>query len=380
MDGVRRGNRGAAYLVLGAAGAALVGWLVYAFTLTVIATSGGDRIMVIVLAVVALGIAAAVLLSPPVRDAEVAMARPLLGVELPAVRDRHSWDSRWRGAAWAGWVLLVGGVAAFVLLAGVPGGISLALSGPGRGAQALWRMPLGVLVVVGSFVIQTGFAWLLVRTAPRLLGPTAQDRLALAAEREQALARGNELARELHDTIGHSLTAISVQAEAGRAVGAVDPRAAQRALERISASASVALEELDSVLGLLRGARAGRSRAQLRALVAAAATPEPSVLELAGDWDSLPDPTSAQVFRVIQEGLTNAAKHGCGAARVHVIIDADVIVTVTNSVAPQQDSPPSGGRGLTGLRERMTLLGGSLQSGASPDGKEWTLCARLPQS
>ncbi|MFC6707731.1 sensor histidine kinase [Flexivirga alba] len=375
---MRRGTRGAAYLVLGAAGAALLGWLVYAFTISVQGTSGQDRVFVVALAGVAVAVAGIVLLSPPVRDAEVAMARPLLGVELPAVRDRHSWDSRWHGAAWAGLVLVVGAVAAIVLLGGVPAGVGLASGGVGDGVQVLWRMPLGIAVVLGSFAIQAGFGGILVWAAPRVLGPTSADKLALAAEREQDLARSNQLARELHDTIGHSLTAISVQAEAGSVVGPTDSRVALRALERISATASAALEELDEVLGSLRSGGTGRTAADLAALVRSAATSGPSVLQLRGDWGRLPGELSGDVFRIVQEGLTNAVKHGSGPAQVRVAIGSEVEVKITNTTTQQPNSRAAGGRGLVGLRERAALAGGAVDAGPSASGKEWHLCVRLP--
>lgn len=364
--------------MLGAAGAALLGWLIYAFTISIQGTSGEDRVFVIALAGVAAVVAGTVLLSPPVRDAEVAMAGPLLGVELPAVRDKHSWDSKWHGAAWAGLVLVDGAVAAIVLLSGVPAGVGLAAGRVDDGAHLLWRVPLGIVMVLGSFAIQVVFGGILVWAAPRVLGPTKADKLALAAEREQDLARSNQLARELHDTIGHSLTAISVQAEAGSAVGPTDPRAALRALERISASASAALEELDEVLGTLRSGGTRRTAADLADLVHRAATSEPSVLELQGDWSTLCGDLSGDVFRIVQEGLTNAVKYGTGPAQVRVAIGSSLEVRITNRRGQERDSPVCGGRGLIGLRERMALAGGVVEVGPSSDGKEWRLCARLP--
>nr|WP_246336346.1 histidine kinase [Flexivirga oryzae] len=306
------------------------------------------------------------------------MARPLLGVDLPAVRDRHSWDSRWHGAAWAGLVLVVGAVAAVVLLGGVPLGVSLVVDGFDRGVQLWWRVPLGVCLVLGSFAIQAVFGSILVRAAPRVLGPTSADRLALAAEREQELARSNELARELHDTIGHSLTAISVQAEAGRIVGSQDADSAQRAFEKISTVANAALAELDAVLGDLRGGGRGRTLEDLRALVECAPTDAPSGLEVSGRWARLDEHISAQLYRIAQEGLTNAAKHGKGGAQVRVDIAAQVTLKVTNMIDRQRDRSTRTGHGIIGLTERAAVTGGSVEAGPTQDGKEWVLCARLP--
>ncbi|NNG40342.1 histidine kinase [Flexivirga sp. ID2601S] len=368
-----RASRGAALLVLGAAGAALVGWLCWAFAYTIGRTSGGDRAMVVALAGLALAIAAVVLLSPPVRDAEVALARPLLGVQLPPVRDRRSWDSRWHGAAWALWVALVGAVAAVVLLSLVPLGVGLIVGGVQ--GDGVWRVPLGLVLVPAAFAVQTVFGLLLVRTAPRFLGPTAADRLAYAADREAELAQANALARELHDSVGHALTAVDVQAQAAllhRPAGPVGD-----ALERIRATTERALGELDQLLGDLRGsadesAKSVVTEEDLRRLVAA--VPGPVELTVRGDFAALPARVRRTAYRVVQEGLTNAAKHGTGPAQVRVEAGDGAGITVTNAIG---EPSPGGGRGLPGLRERLRLVGGSLQAGDQEG--QWVLTAVIPQ-
>ncbi|WP_265447486.1 sensor histidine kinase [Flexivirga meconopsidis] len=368
-----RASRGAALLVLGAAGAALLGWLAYAFGYTIGRTSGGDRAMVIGLAALALAIAAVVLLSPPVRDAEVALARPLLGVDLPPVRDRRSWDSRWHGAVWALWVALVGAVAAVVLLGLVPLGVGLIVSG--LNGAGVWRIPLGLLLVPAAFAVQTLFGLLLVRTTPHLLGPTAADRLAYAADREAELAQANVLARELHDSVGHALTAVDVQAQAAllhRPEGPVG-----EALVRIRSTTQRALGELDQLLGDLRGsadnpAKTVVSEDDLRSLVAG--VPGRSSLTVRGDFDALPPQVRRTAYRVVQEGLTNATKHGTGPAQVLVEVAGDAEITVTNAVG---EPSPGGGRGLLGLTERLRLVDGSLQT-TNEEGT-WRMTARIPR-
>ncbi len=93
--------------------------------------------------------------------------------------------------------------------------------------------------------------------APRLLGPSTAERLALAEERELQLAERNRVAHELHDSIGHTLTAATIQAAVAGEVLASDPAAARAAMRSIEESTRAALEDLDYVLGVLREERPG---------------------------------------------------------------------------------------------------------------------------
>lgn len=373
---MRERSRATPYLVLGAAVAAFVGALCWGIVRTFLVVSGTDRLLIGLLAALAVLLAGWFVFHPSVRDAEVSLARPLLGIDLPPVRDYRSRDSRVRGAIWAMWVLLVGAAAAVALLGLLPQGVLLIASG--GGTSLLWRLPTGLLLVLAAFVIPTWCGQLLVRTAPRLLGPTPADRLAEAHERERQLAQDNALARELHDGIGHALTAIDVQAQAGLAAGTND--AAYEALSRIRGATGKALGELDQLLGVLRE-RAQQelseqvTEADLRELVASAATSPPSRLTITGAWDETSVSCRAIVFRVVQEGMTNAVRHGAGGAQVGVQIDAtQVRVEVDNRIG----SPGAGGgRGLIGLRERLRLADGEL-SVESEQGR-WRLRAVLPR-
>ena len=125
-----------------------------------------------------------------------------------------------------------------------------------------------LLLAVGICVlVATLLRWL----APRLLGPSTAERLALAEERELQLAERNRVAHELHDSIGHTLTAATIQAAVAGEVLASDPAAARAAMRSIEESTRAALEDLDYVLGVLREERPGavpsRTLSDLPALI-----------------------------------------------------------------------------------------------------------------
>lgn len=119
-----------------------------------------------------------------------------------------------------------------------------------EGGWQSWAVALGCLLLAASVcvVVTKALRW----SAPRLLGPSSAERLALAAERELRLAERNRLAHELHDSIGHTLTTTTIQAAVAGEVLSADPVAARAALRSIEESSRAALEDLDYVLGVLR--------------------------------------------------------------------------------------------------------------------------------
>ncbi|MCO8270055.1 histidine kinase [Actinoplanes sp. TRM 88003] len=223
----------------------------------------------------------------------------------------------------------------------------------------------GVAVGLGLLVITlyatAGLGSLAATMAPVLLGPSP----ALEAQ-ERKLAERNRLARELHDSVGHALTAVTIQSGAARTVFDSDPAFARQALQNIEELGRTALEELDAVLGLLRDAGAPTLRDLDRLLTAA--------VDARVDDVEVPAPISREAYRIVQEGLTNAAKHGTGRPTLRITGPDDLVIEITNTVGPSL--PGGGGRGLAGMRERVRLLGGTLRAGA--DEGVWRVVARLP--
>ncbi|OIJ92710.1 sensor histidine kinase [Streptomyces colonosanans] len=349
------------------------------------------------------------------RQVLIACVRRVLGVPLPdPVGERRragspgarstcstaSGADRWRTPLWLlshvalGWAGAQLSVLLFIAGLLLPGGWAGAEAGvsvngwslrPESGWQS-WAAALGCLLLAAALCLAVTYAlrWL----APRLLGPSAAEQLALAAERERVLAERNRLAHELHDSIGHTLTAATIQAAVAGEVLSADPVAARAALRSIEESTRAALEDLDYVLGMLREDRAGtappRTLADLPELLDrlrhAGAVVEP---ELSGDFTQVQGTLSRAAYRILQEGLTNALRHGAGGPiRVTVAAAPDALeLGVVNRSGTGTSSSagafPTSGHGLPGLAERVRLLHGEIEAG--PAGPEhWRLVVRLP--
>lgn len=255
-----------------------------------------------------------------------------------------------------------------------------------EGGWGSWAVALGCLLLAAAVcvVVTNALRWL----APRLLGPSSAERLALAAERERLLAERNRLAHELHDSIGHTLTAATIQAAVAGEVLSADPAAARAAMRSIEESTRAALEDLDYVLGVLREEQSGtaptRTLADLPELLDrlrhAGAVVEP---ELSGELAQVQGTLSRAAYRILQEGLTNALRHGSGGPiEVRVAAGPDGLdLTVVNRTGARTGPGPgtfsTSGHGLPGLAERVRLLHGEFQAG--PDGTQhWRLACRLP--
>ncbi|QYG91160.1 sensor histidine kinase [Iamia sp. SCSIO 61187] len=197
-----------------------------------------------------------------------------------------------------------------------------------------------------------------------------------------------ELARELHDTVAHHVSAIAVRAQAGRVVAASRPEAALDALSVIEEQAARALEEMRSMVGALRhGDQAELSPPQgvrdLRRLETGAGGAGPRVVvTTAGELDELRPAVDAACFRLVQEAVTNALRHARHASEVQVRVDGDtdhVRVTVDDDGRPGGPSPATPtGFGLVGMAERAKLLGGTFAAGPRPGGG-WSVAATLPR-
>lgn len=226
----------------------------------------------------------------------------------------------------------------------------------------------------------------------------AQRNRALEAERAGAAERAatqerTRIAREMHDIVAHSLSAVIAQADGGRYAARSDPAAGIAALETISATSRTALSNMRALLGVLRedsprDTAAPRGTADLEALVtdARAAGAEVSLTER-GRPRPLPSGLDLTVYRIVQEALTNVRVHAPAGARTRVDLgwdDDELLVSIEDrhgSDAPTGPRPPTvtvptGGRGILGMRERADLHGGTLE--ARPTATGFRVTARLP--
>ncbi len=192
------------------------------------------------------------------------------------------------------------------------------------------------------------------------------------------------LARDLHDTVAHHVSAIAIRAQAGLATAALKPDAATDALRVIEAEASRTLAEMRSMVRVLRQGEApelapGRTLADIEQLASEEAAGPRVEVRITGDTESIPPTVAAAVYRMAQESVTNARRHARGASLIEVVVQADaggVQLTVTNDGEVAPATTP--GYGITGMMERAALLGGTCQSARAPGGG-WVVTAVLPR-
>ncbi|MFH9735028.1 sensor histidine kinase [Streptomyces sp. NPDC017260] len=213
------------------------------------------------------------------------------------------------------------------------------------------------------------------------------EQRALEAERtreEAALRRAGEerlrIARELHDSLTHSISIVKLQA--GVAVHLARKRGEEvpPALLAIQEASGEAMRELRSALQVLRADEPTGTPALLveRARAAGLAVG----LTVTGDERPLPQALGRAAYRIVQEALTNAARHA-GPAKVMVRIDygagnqGELTIDVDDDGAAEPGRPPVPGTGLTGMRERVTALGGTLSAAPRAEGG-FSVRARLP--
>ena len=237
-------------------------------------------------------------------------------------------------------------------------------------------------------------AWLLVVLGAGEAVRIRRERAAAAARIEEEEARRQvseerlRMARELHDSLGHYLSLISVQSGVALSLNQELPEQARTSLATVKQASKEALSELRSVLDILRqdGERAPRSPtatlARLSDLVAQATAPGLEVrAETEGSVRPLPFGVDLAAYRIVQEALTNVARHaGPATATVRVIYgEDDVTVQVDDDGGGRtgDPQPPASGNGIAGMRERVAALGGELDVGPRPGGG-FRVRARFP--
>jgi len=364
----------------------------------------GDVRVKLVYGMLAMGVLVALAGLPgPMRRVGVCFANQMLGTRIaqPLPNTKVAWAARGRSAAWLvvhaglGWVMF--GVGVFlsfgfalplVWLAG--GGSPIEFFGERvtveSGSAGLWTLPIGLVTLVVIAYVLAGFTKLYQYSAISLLGPSAAERVAAAEVRANHFEQRNRLARELHDSIGHTLTTSTIQAAAAAELVDSEPQLVRRALGTIEESSRAALEDLDHVLGLLREDKS--SREPERRLIEVATLAERARsggavidYELTGPAAELPATLSREAYRIVQEGLTNALRHAHpGPVTVRVAVLADALrIEIVNPLRELAVTPDRGGNGLPGLTERVEALRGELIAGPAVDGEPlWRLVTTIP--
>jgi signal transduction histidine kinase len=212
------------------------------------------------------------------------------------------------------------------------------------------------------------------------------ERLEREQESETRRATAEEqarIARELHDIVAHALSVIVVQAGAADDVFELDPARARGPIRAIDSAARAALADLRRVLGILQDPAEYEPQPGLdqldRLIDQIRATGLLVSLEVEGSPRPLFAAVELSAFRIVQEALTNSLKH---AAAEHVRVrirygDKLELEIRDDGVGDQHSAGGTAGSGLIGMRERVTLLGGTLAAGATPGGG-YRVSAEIP--
>jgi signal transduction histidine kinase len=264
---------------------------------------------------------------------------------------------------------------------------------------------LPLLITVTAIAALTG---MLVRSRRAQLTALRDRAEALERERVSAEARAAaeerlRIARDVHDLVGHGLSAIAIQSGTARlALDAGKIETTRTALAAVESASRTALGEMRQLLGVLRAGDAGGygqlpGLSDLPGLVGGMSGQGVMVTLHAGEVDAVPGAVSLAAYRVVQEALTNVVKHA-GGNRVTVEVGTSggaVLVTVEDyagQAAPQSGAGhpplpggggkppggPAGGAGLVGMRERVAGFGGELSAGPAGDHPGWRVRARIP--
>lgn len=266
----------------------------------------------------------------------------------------------------------------------------------------------GLMVAVLLLNLSTAYTGLgdaiggiLVFFAPAELGRLARYQLRSRHQEieERKLREREQLARELHDTVAHHVSAIAIRAQAGRALASSNPDAAVEALEVIEEQASRTLSEMRTMVSALRGSDAPEFSPQpgvadIARLAGESDGELPVRVDIDGDFGELSLSVDAALYRIAQESITNAKRHAKRASYVKVSLtsDADFVrltvrddghegLHISAPSAEPVDMDDSDRRrfGLIGMAERAKLLGGFFHAGFCLDGG-WSVEAAFPRS
>ena len=231
----------------------------------------------------------------------------------------------------------------------------------------LWFGPLAFLVIGPALAwMIRGLGDLHRMLADQLLGPSGDERRRTALARAAKAEEQVRIDQELHDSIGHMVSMIVVQAGAAAHVFDQDPDFSRRALNNIGERGRAALGELDRIIARIRGDQPETHAPlpgidDLPALIGGARDAGVSVTSRLV-LDDIPGFIGRGIYRVVQEALTNAAKHAPGGkVAVAVVSDESIVaLSVTNTLTAPLDADfeATAGNGLAGIRDRVTLMGG----------------------
>jgi signal transduction histidine kinase len=237
-----------------------------------------------------------------------------------------------------------------------------------------WALGLGVINIVVMTTFVPSVTWLAVEAlwlALVLVGAYAYADRARHRVTEERLV----IARELHDVVAHTLAVVGIHLNVAADTLDDDPEEAREALRLAQSVRGQAMADLRSLIGILRSGPLTDGVPDLVELVTRTSRAGLEV-RLVGDLAGLPAPVALVAYRVAQEGLTNVLKHADASCAVVAVTRDAAEVTVSVRDDGRGGPVTTGGHGLAGMRERVTVLGGTLTAGPGDGG--FALVARLP--
>ncbi|UJW34566.1 histidine kinase [Saccharothrix sp. AJ9571] len=304
---------------------------------------------------------------------------PLLLNDLPGAEASNTAGMLIAGYRAGAWLTTLPAVASLLaLIAGSAAGELLEANLAGRD----WRLLSAILLA------NTVLPWLVGRyTTERRAQIAELERREDAAVRRAVAEERSSVARDLHDVISHHVSAIGMHAGAARlGLAEAGETPVHRSLSAVETASRAAMEDLRRMLDLLHGEHTavrqpgtGNLEELLERTRAAGL---PARLHTQGVPGELPGSVDVAVYRVAQEGLTNALRHGAGGP-VDVKLcyrTEEISLSVTNPIRPGPAARTGEGtrRGLAGLRQRVALFGGEFSSGPTDDGRSWRISATFP--
>ncbi|WP_420039291.1 sensor histidine kinase [Gordonia sp. MP11Mi] len=280
--------------------------------------------------------------------------------------------------------------------------VLLAMTSAALITQPLVRLPVVAAITAGAFVIGVapgaklgwifalvvatiGIAFIRYRLSSQKQIEEQTIETETAQAREAVLAERTRIARELHDVVAHRMSMVVVMSQTAkyRLAAADEPEtvgpATQSEFTAIADAARQSLDEVRQLLGVLRPADSPSTRpvqgvGDLPDLIARVRAAGVSVeyADRVTEWGE-PGAAGAAVYRIVQESLTNAARHAPGSnVAVRMVVDDDgaAVVSIVNGppADPDHVPQPGGGQGLIGMAERASAVGGGLTSQTTPDG------------
>ena len=261
-----------------------------------------------------------------------------------------------------------------------------------------YQIVIGLAVIFASVfytVVATvaGYTWIEFLAAtvfmlfPIALGVSVRylDSAERHAKEQVRMIEREQLARELHDTVAHHVSAIAIQAQAGQAQAALRPEAPLEALKTIEKEASRTLTEMRLIVSALReDESAERSPAATLADIQLLAQNDQNSLRIDvtmnGQLDDIDSTLASTLFRLAQESVTNARRHAseAEAVAIHITGDEQAVHLSVIDDGKMITQTSTNGRGLQGMNERVSLLGGSLTAGPG-ENRGWSVRATLPK-